>query len=29
MNAIEARWTPVCRIEDIPLAGARRVAGRG
>ena len=29
MNAGEARWTPVCRVEDIPLAGARRVARPG
>jgi nitrite reductase (NADH) small subunit len=29
MNASETRWTPVCRIDDIPRAGARRVARPG
>ena len=26
MNAMVQAWTPVCRVEDIPVLGARRVA---
>ncbi|MBI5719921.1 MAG: nitrite reductase small subunit NirD [Burkholderiales bacterium] len=26
MNASAPAWTPVCRVEDIPVLGARRIA---
>ena len=26
MNASVPAWTPVCRVEDIPVLGARRIA---